>query len=44
MLTKETAITFGSLGFLAGLIFGLASCAPDECVAQPVMSVVELTQ
>lgn len=41
MLTKEAAMTFGSLGFLLGLIVGLASCAPDACVAQPVAMSVE---
>lgn len=26
---RDTAVTWAALGFLAGLIFGLASCAPD---------------
>jgi hypothetical protein len=29
MLTKEATVTFTALAFLAGLIFGLASCAPE---------------
>ena len=29
MLTRETAVTFALLSFLAGLIVGLASCAPQ---------------
>lgn len=38
MLTTESAVTFALLAFLAGLIVGLASCAP-EC-AQPAQSAV----
>jgi hypothetical protein len=34
MLTTEAAFTYAALAFLAGLILGLASCAP-EC-AEPV--------
>lgn len=33
MLTTEAAFTYAALAFLAGLILGLASCAP-EC-AEP---------
>ena len=29
MLTRESAVTYAILAFLAGLIFGLASCAPE---------------
>jgi hypothetical protein len=32
---KDTAVTFTALGFLAGLILGLASCSPDSCAVQP---------
>lgn len=30
MVGKETAVLWASLAFLAGLIFGLASCTPDS--------------
>lgn len=39
MLTRETATTFAILAFLAGLISGLASCAP-EC-AYPAVETVQ---
>lgn len=35
MLNRETAVTFASLGFLAGLIIGLASCSGADTCAQP---------
>lgn len=28
-MTRESAITYAALAFLAGLILGLASCAPE---------------
>lgn len=29
LITREAAFTYAALAFLAGLIFGLASCAPE---------------
>lgn len=37
MMTRETAATFASLGFLFGLILGLASCSGPEACAQPAV-------
>jgi|694.fasta_scaffold91477_6 hypothetical protein len=37
-ITREATITYAALAFLAGLIVGLASCAP-ECAYPAVKSV-----
>jgi len=34
-MTRESAATFGALGFLFGLILGLASCSTTEACVQP---------
>lgn len=39
-MTREAAITYAALAFLAGLIFGLASCAP-EC-DYPALATVQI--
>lgn len=41
-MTRETAVTFAALGFLFGLILGLASCTGSEACAQP--ATVEVTR
>lgn len=39
LVTRESAFVWASLAFLAGLIFGLASCSP-ECAPRQVAPTV----
>ena len=42
-MRTETAVTFFSLGFLAGLILGFASCSTTE-IHQPTQMTTERAQ